>query len=139
MNKRSIWAIVAGALLIIGATTLVDIILHAVGFYPPLGQRINNLQSAVGTCYRIIIGVVGAWLTARLAPDRPMKHALILGLIGTALGSVGLIATWHKALGRRWYSIAHVVLAIPEVWVGAKLYELRSEKGRSTGDKTGGP
>jgi len=128
MKKRSIWAIVAGALVIIGATTLVDVILHAVGFYPPLGQPINDVQSVVGTCYRIIIGVAGAWLTARLAPDRPMKHTLILGLIGTALGLVGLIATWHKALGPKWYSIAHVVLAIPEVWAGAKIYELRSEK-----------
>ena len=27
-----------------------------------------------------------------------------------------------------WYAIAHVVPAIPEVWAGAKIHELRSAK-----------
>jgi hypothetical protein len=126
MRGKSVWAVAAGALVIIVVTTIVDVILHVVGFYPAMDQPINDVQSAVGTFYRIVIGIAGAWLTARLAPDRPMRHALILGYIGTVLGLVGLIVTWNKALGPRWYSVAHVVLAIPEVWVGAKLYELRS-------------
>lgn len=128
MTKRSVGAVVAGALVIVGVTILVDVLLHVVGFYPPMDQPINDVQSAVGTCYRIVIGIAGAWLTARLAPDRPMKHALILGYIGTALGIVGLVANWNKALGPRWYAVAHVVLAIPEVWIGAKIHELRSSK-----------
>src|SRR5215470_6848585 len=120
MNLRSVWSVAAGALIIIVVTTIVDVMLHVVGFYPPLGQPINHAQSLVGTSYRIVIGIVGAWVTACLAPARPMKHALILGYIGTTLGIVGVIATWNQALGPRWYPIAHVVLAIPEVWVGAK-------------------
>src|SRR5262245_16384546 len=128
MNWRSLWAVVAGALVIIGVTTLIDVALHVAGFYPPFGQPIDDAQSVVGTSYRIMIGIAGAWLTARLAPDRPMKHALILGCTGTALGLAGAVATWNKGLGPRWYSIAHVVLAIPEVWVGAKIHELRSAR-----------
>jgi hypothetical protein len=36
MNKKSIWAVVAGVLVIIVVTTLVDIVLHATGVFPPM-------------------------------------------------------------------------------------------------------
>jgi hypothetical protein len=37
----------------------------------------------------IVIGIAGAWLTARLAPATPPKHAVLLGIVGTFLGLVG--------------------------------------------------
>ena len=37
MNKATIWAVVAGVLVIIVTTTLVDIALHVTGVFPPLG------------------------------------------------------------------------------------------------------
>ena len=70
-----------------------------------------------------MISVAGAWLTARLAPGRPVKHAMILGYVGTALGASGVITTWNLALGPRWYPIALAVLAIPQCWLGGTLYE----------------
>jgi hypothetical protein len=51
-----------------------------------------------------------------------MKHALILGAIGTVLALAGLLATWNTGLGPRWYPVALVVLSIPQCWAGAKLY-----------------
>lgn len=81
---------VAGVAFIIGVTTIVDIALH----------------------------VVGAWLTARLAPHGPMKHAMVLGYVGVVLGLLGLVATWNPALGPRWYPIMLVVLVIPQSWAG---------------------
>jgi len=126
MSKQSIWAVLAGLLFLIGVTTAVDVVLHVAGFYPPPGQPLDQRQAVVGTLYRIVIGIAGAWLTARLAPSRPMLHALVLGGIGTALGVVGVIVTWSKGLGPEWYPIAHAVLAIPEVWIGAKLQERQS-------------
>ena len=65
-------------------------------------------------------------ITAGLAPANPMKHALILGVVGVILGLVGVVFTWNLGLGPRWYPIALVVLAIPQCWVGGKLYEARS-------------
>src|SRR5262245_2526024 len=109
MSKRSIWAILAGALFIIVVTTIVDVALHVAGAYPPVDQPLNDAQAVLGTSYRVIIGIAGAWLTARLAPNKPMKHAIILGCIGAALGLVGVVATWNKELGPGWYSVAHVV------------------------------
>jgi hypothetical protein len=123
MNKRSIWAVVAGVLFIIAVTTLVDIVLHAIRVFPPMDQPINDDLALLATSYRIVISIAGAWLTARLAPDKPMNHALILGLVGTVLGLVGVVATWNRGLGPRWYPILLAVLAIPQCWVGGKLYE----------------
>jgi len=37
--KKSIWAVVAGVLVIVGLTTVVDIVLHVAGVYPPWTSR----------------------------------------------------------------------------------------------------
>lgn len=128
MNTGSIWAVAAGVIFIIVVTTLVDIVLHVAGVFPPMDQPLNDSLALLATSYRIIISVAGAWLTARLAPDRPMKHAMNLGYLGVILGVVGLVATWNKGLGPRWYPIALVVLAIPQCWAGGKLYVTWSAK-----------
>jgi len=126
MKMRSFWAVAAGVLVIIVVTTLVDTVLHATGIYPPVGQPMNDALALLATSYRIVISVAGAWLTARLAPDKPMKHAMILGVVGTVLGLVGVVATWNLGLAPRWYPISLAVLAIPQCWAGGKLYEMQS-------------
>ena len=128
MNKKSIWAVGAGVLFIVIVTTLVDIVLHATGVFPPMDQPINDTLAVLASSYRIVISVGGAWLTARLAPNKPMKHAMILGYVGVVMGLVGVVATWNLALGPRWYPILLVVLAIPQCWAGGRIYEIQSGK-----------
>jgi uncharacterized membrane protein len=122
MNLKSLWAVIAGVLVVIVVTTLIDVALHAADVFPPMDQPINDGQSLLATLYRVVVGIAGAWVTARLAPDKPMKHALILGLVGTILALVGVVATWNLGLGPRWYPIALVVLAVPQSWAGGRLY-----------------
>jgi hypothetical protein len=124
-TKKSIWAVVAGVLTIIVVTTVVDLVLHAAGVFPPMNVPIDDRLSLLATSYRIVISVAGAYLTAWLAPERPMKHAMILGYVGTLLGLLGVVATWGKGLGPAWYPIALAALAIPQCWAGGKLYELQ--------------
>jgi uncharacterized membrane protein len=113
-------------LFIIIVTTLVDIVLHVVHVFPPMNQPIDDALSALATAYRIVISVAGAWLTAKLAPSNPMKHAIILGVVGIALGMVGVVMTWNLGMGPRWYPIALVVLALPQCWLGGKLYVMQA-------------
>ena len=129
MNKASIWAVVAGVLFVLVVTTVVDMALHAAKVFPAMGQPMNDALALLATSYRIVITVAAAWLTAKLAPEKPLKHAMILGYVGIVLGSVGLVATWNLGLGPRWYPIALVVLSVPQCWVGGKLYELQAAKG----------
>ncbi len=123
MNRRSAWAIVVGVLVGIIATTLIDIVLHVAGVFPPLKTPITDGLALLATSYRIVIGIGCAWLTARLAPSHPMRHVMILGALGAAAALVGVITTWNLGLGPRWYPIALVVLAVPQSWAGGKLFE----------------
>jgi hypothetical protein len=123
MNKKSILAVAAGVVFIVVVTTLVDLVLHATGVYPPWAQPIGNRLAVLATSYRIVISVAGAWLTARLAPRDPMKHAMILGYVGIVLGLIGVVTTWNLGLGPHWYPIALAVVAVPQCWVGGKIYE----------------
>jgi hypothetical protein len=125
MNRRSLWAIAAGVLVAIVVTTLVDIALHFARVFPPIDQPIDDRLALLATSYRIPISIGGAWLTARLAPENPMKHVMILGGLGIIVGLVGVVATWNMGLGPRWYPIALVVLAIPQSWIGGRIYQMQ--------------
>ena len=77
----------------------------------------------LATVYRTVYGVGGSYLIARLAPDRPMQHALVGGVVGLAVSIVGAAVTWNRgpAFGPHWYPLALIVLALPTAWVGGKL------------------
>jgi hypothetical protein len=120
---RSAFAILAGILVVVAATTAVDVVLHWAHVYPTMGVPLDHWQSLIATSYRAVIGVAGGWFTAKLAPARPMTHAIGLGIVGTFLGIAGLVVTWNMGLSPRWYPIALAALALPQSWLGGRLYE----------------
>jgi hypothetical protein len=77
----------------------------------------------LATAYRIVFGVVGSYVTARLAPDRPMLHAMIGGVLGFVVSIAGAVATWNRgpAFGPHWYPVALIVIALPCAWLGGKI------------------
>ena len=123
---RSIWSLVAGFLFVIVASTAADALFHALGIFPTLGQYTTDKPLLLATAYRVLFGVMGSYLTARLAPHSPMLHAMIGGAIGLVLATIGAIATWNRNLGPHWYPIALIVFALPQSWLGGKLFLRRS-------------
>ena len=121
---RSIGAVLAGLLAVVILSIGTDLVLHAAGIFPRIGEPMSNALFLLATAYRTVYSVAGSYLAARLAPDRPMKHALILGGIGLILSTAGAIATWNRgpAFGPHWYPLALIVLAMPSAWVGGRLY-----------------
>jgi len=101
MNKESIWAVIAGVPVIIVVTTLVDIVLHAVGVFPPMNQPISDALAA-GQAHE---ARHDAWLCWR-GPG--------------ACGRCGNLepAAWTEVVPR-----LLVVLAIPQCWAGGRIYE----------------
>lgn len=118
---RSVVALLAGMALGIVLSIATDSFLHAVGFFPPLGQPMSSPQLAVATLYRAIYGIVASYVIARLAPYQPLGHALIGGFIGLLASTAGAIATWNMGLGAHWYPVALIVIALPTAWIGGKL------------------
>jgi hypothetical protein len=120
---RSIGAVLAGLLVIVITSIATDQVMHATGVFPPAGEPMSNALWLLATAYRIVYGVAGSFIAARLAPDRPMPHALALGVIGFVLSIVGAVATWDRGpgFGPKWYPLALVVIAIPSAWLGGKL------------------
>ena len=119
---RSIGAIAAGFLFVVVLSIATDVVLHKLGVFPPLGQYTPDKPLLLATFYRFIYGIIGSYITARLAPSRPMFHALLGGCIGIAIGALGAALTWNQNLGPHWYSVALIVLALPQSWLGAKLF-----------------
>jgi hypothetical protein len=74
---------------------------------------------ALALAYRTVFGVAGGWITGKLAPGRPIAHAVVLGVVGGCAALAGVIAMW--GVGQHWYPIALVVLALPECWLGGRL------------------
>jgi hypothetical protein len=120
---RRIGAVFAGLFVIFAVTTATDIVFHLAGVFPPTGAPTTDGPLVLATAYRIVYGVAGSWVTARVAPDRPMRHALVLGLVGVAISTAGAIVMHGR--GPLWYSLAVIAMALPCGWAGGRLRELQ--------------
>ena len=121
---RSVLAVVAGLVANVVLSTATDFALVAAGVFPPLSEFGNAAAFSdslllLALVYRTVFGVFGCYLTARLAPRRPMAHSLTLGSIGFVVGVVGAIATWGEWTS--WYSLAIIATTLPAAWLGARL------------------
>jgi hypothetical protein len=118
-NLKSIGAVLAGMLVIIILSIVTDAVLERLEMFPPPTQGLFvTWMLALALFYRSLYAIAGGYVTAKLAPANPMKHVLILGLIGTAASIAGVIVGWD--LSDHWYPIALVITSLPCVWLGGK-------------------
>ena len=121
---RSIGAVVAG--IAVGAVLSLgtDQALHELNVYPPWGQPMAGAGLyllALG--YRLADTVLGAYVTARLAPAAPSAHVWVLAAIGFAVCTAGVVANgFMPELGPLWYPVALAILSVPATWAGGCLY-----------------
>jgi len=114
---------IAGAALSLGT----DMVMHAAGIFPPWGEAMVGALFVLAAAYRSAYSVFGSYIAARVAPDRPMQHALVLGVLNVAANVAGTLATWSKGLefGPKWYPLSLIVLAMPCAWLGGRLASAR--------------
>lgn len=117
---KSIGAIIAGFATGAVLSIITDIILQKAGVMKTEPFVENPVWLiAIIILYRTVFNTLGCYLTARLAPNKPMKHAIILGIIGVVLTIVGLIAMWD--IPPRWYPISLIILTLPSAWLCGRM------------------
>ena len=121
-------AVVAGFLVTALASIAADALMYSTGIFPPSPQTMTATLFAMAAAYRALFTIAGGYITARLAPNRPMRHAWILAAIGQAAGIAGVVA-WYVVggaeLGPSWYAILIAAEAVPCVWIGGRLATAR--------------
>ena len=120
---RSVGAVVAGVLVTALLSVATDAVMHATGVFPPFGEPMTDSLFVWALAYRLLCTVLGGWVTAALAPSRPMAHVVVLGTIGVVAATAGAVATWNAgpAFGPKWYPVLLIVTALPCVWAGGML------------------
>lgn len=124
---RSVLAIVAGFVLIGVLAFGTGITLQNAGIYPPAGEPVTDTGLVLlEAAYVALFAIAGCWLAAWLAPNQPMRHALILGVLGLAFNVMGAVSTWGERPA--WAMLLNLALVMPYAWIGGRLREMQLER-----------
>ena len=120
---RSIGAVVAGFLLIGVLSFGGDFVIRSAvpQAFDAAGAASSPAVLVAMLAYVGVFAVFGCYLTARLAPNRPMAHALMLGALGLAFNVAGSIAMWDTAPA--WYHAVALAMVMPYAWLGGRIRE----------------
>ncbi len=116
---KSIRAVVYGFIAVVALSVATDMLLERAGLMPT-GISFATAPFLLALLYRTVYTILGGYIVARMAPQNPMKHAIVFGCIGIVFGTMGALANGH--LGPIWYPWALVILSVPSVWLGAKFF-----------------
>lgn len=118
---KSIGAVLAGFVVTAVASSATDMALESTGYLPT-----GHIYAAVPVvlsviAYRTVFDVLGAYVAATLAPSQPMRHALILGALGTLGGLAAAVATWNMNIGPHYYALSVAAVGLPAAYLGGLL------------------
>ncbi|GJM09829.1 MAG: hypothetical protein DHS20C11_21050 [Lysobacteraceae bacterium] len=85
------------------------------------GQALTNVAILVWfITFGSLLSILAGFLTARLAPSKPMRLVWILALIQLALGLYFEISYWE--LMPVWYHLVFLALIVPTTLLGGRLF-----------------
>jgi uncharacterized BrkB/YihY/UPF0761 family membrane protein len=118
---KSFLAVLAGLAFVVIVSSLIDFAMYYSGVFAK--DEMTATHWLIAVAYRVVISTIGCWIAAKLAPRNPMKHALILGGIGTTIAIIGAAVTWNAGaeFGPHWYPLTLVLTAMPCAWLGGTL------------------
>jgi len=124
---RSIGAVVAGIVVAVVGVFAIEA-LGQVVYPPPPGLDLTKPESIkammknipVGALLFVLLAMVvgtaaGGGVAARIAPRKPVLHAMIVGVVLLAFGVMNLVAIPHPT----WFAIVNVLTFLPAAYVGA--------------------
>lgn len=120
---RSIGAVAVGFLFVAVLSFGTDILLRVTfpdDFDIP-GDIVSVRVMSLSLLSAAVYAIVGCYLTARLAPSRPMWHALVLGVLIFIFTLLNTGVLWM--LAAMWYKLGALALVMPCAWIGGRLAE----------------
>ena len=129
--RRSTLAIAAGFVLPLILSRSVDILLESTGVFPTVAQQQADgfdvlWMNILALCYRMAFGVLGGYVTAAVAPNRPARHVHLLAIIATAVAVISNVAVATIPATANvlpaWFAVALVLIAYPSTWLGGRWY-----------------
>jgi hypothetical protein len=120
---KSIGALLLGLFSNVVLSTAMDFLFKSNGLLPYDHLFVDTWIVMLVFGYRVVFSLFGCYLAARLSPNSPMKHSLILSGIGFVLSTVGAVIMGH--LGPLWYSWGLVAVCFPVGWLGGKLVQIQ--------------
>lgn len=89
---------------------------------PPPGTPVTNPAALVLVCaYVAVYGILGCYVTGRLAPSRPMLHALVMGALALAMSIPITMGAWNDTPA--WFNVYNLLAVMPYAWIGGRLAE----------------
>lgn len=116
---RSVLAVAAGFFATAVLSLAADLVFRAVA--PQAfggGARSSGVLLAI-LAYTGIFGATGGYITARIAIQRPLAHALALGVIALLVN--GAVAVAARGTVPVWYQVATLLIIIPAALLGGAL------------------
>jgi hypothetical protein len=93
----------------------------------PTGAPVTDPPALVLVCaYVAAFGILGCYVTARLAPSRPLFHALVLGGIALAMSIPVTIMAWNDTPA--WFNVYNLLAVMPYAYVGGRIRERQLER-----------
>ena len=112
-------AFVANALL----SMLTDFLLESIGVLPNPEKGLFETGAIILVlCYRGIYTVLAGVIIAKLAPRKPMLHAMILGAIGVVITLLAISSPAFAEKSRLWFGYTLIAITVPCLWLGVKVY-----------------
>ena len=123
LAMRSALAVLAGFLLIAFLSFAVDALARAAlpGSFGPDGRVTSTGTLLFYVSAAVAYTIAGGYATGRLAPSRPVRHAIWLGVVGLVVGVAASLSLWSTAPA--WYHVLGWVLVVPSALVGGRLAE----------------
>ncbi len=119
---KSIGAGLAGIIIGVVLSLGTDRVLANMGIIPQDNLWVSTYIIWLVLFYRTVYNTLSFYVVARLAPNHPMRHALVMGVIGTLVSIAGAIATKDMNIGPAWYAWTLALLTLPSAWLGGWLF-----------------
>ena len=125
---KSIVAIVAGFVLTFVLNVGTNAVLAKVApDLIPTGAPVTDPAALVLICaYVAAFGILGCYVTARLAPSRPLFHALVLGGIALAMSIPVTVMAWNDTPA--WFNVYNLLAVMPYAYIGGRIRERQLER-----------